>query len=241
MSAARVFRFLGVLSLLMVTACRSSTYQHNTAGNRLFDQQGYEESLYEYRQAQVSDPELAEPFYNASNAYNRLGELDAVQTQTLQALENASSGLAAKAWYNLGNAFFDAQNFSAAVEAYKETLRLTPEDIDAKHNLELALLMEEQQDEEQEQQQQSPQAENGENPPNPEESDQSAPTPDGESAEPQESPQSGETPEPSTNPGGFTPEQAAQLLDALLSDNITLQEYLNQVHEAPGAIPREDW
>lgn len=241
MSVARVFRFLGVLSLLMLTACGSRTYQHNAAGNRLFDQQSYQESLYDYRQAQVSDPERAEPFYNASNAYNRLGELDAVQTQTLQALENASSDLAAKAWYNLGNAFFDAQNFSAAVEAYKETLRLTPEDIDAKHNLELALFREEQQNQEQEQQPQSPQAENGENTPNPEEDEQPAPTPDGQSAEPQESPQSGETPESSTNPGELTPEQAAQLLDALLSDNITLQEYLNQVHEAPGAVPREDW
>ena len=241
MSAAHVFKFLGSLSLLVLTACGNSTYQNNAAGNRLFDQQSYQESLYEYRQAQINDPELAEPFYNASNAYNRLGDLDAVQAQTLQTLENADPDLAARAWYNLGNAFFDAQNFSAAVEAYKDALRFTPEDIDAKHNLELALLMVEQQDEEQKQQQQSAQTENGENLPNPEEDTQPTPKNEGQSAEPQESPQSDETPENNTDSGELTPEQAAQLLEALLSDNPTLQEYLNQVHEAPGAIPREDW
>jgi tetratricopeptide (TPR) repeat protein len=240
MNAARVLKVLSILSLVLLTSCTSSAYRHTKTGNRLFNQQKYQESLFEYRQAQVNNPDMAEPFYNASNVYNRLGELDAVQTQTLQTLEKAEPGLAALAWYNLGNAFFDAQNFSAAVEAYKEALRLTPDDLDAKHNLELALLMEEKQDEEKEQQQPS-QADSGEDQPTPtpgEKPDSNEPE---EVRESQESPESSETIENSNGIGELTPEQAAQLLEVLLSDSPTLQEYLNQVHDAPGPLPREDW
>lgn len=244
MNAVRVFRVLSIFSFLLLTGCGGSAYQHNAAGNHLFNQQSYQESLYEYRQVQVKDPDLAEPFYNAANAYNRLGELDAVQTQTLQTIEIADPDLAARAWFNLGNAFFDTQSYSSAVEAYKEALRLTPDDLDAKHNLELALQMEEQQDEEvqqQQQQEQSPQADSGENQPTPAQDEQPGTPDQGEIDESQQAPQSDETPGNNTYPGKLTPEQAAQLLEVLLSDSPTLQEYLNQVHDAPGPIPGEDW
>ncbi|GIX07736.1 MAG: hypothetical protein KatS3mg115_2139 [Candidatus Poribacteria bacterium] len=49
------------------------------------------------------------------------------------------SPLVARFWYNLGNAFYRDREFQRAVEAYKHALRLVPEDLEAKHNLELAL------------------------------------------------------------------------------------------------------
>jgi tetratricopeptide (TPR) repeat protein len=55
-----------------------------------------------------------------------------------QAVKTAGPDLAAAASYNLGNARFTAGDFTGAVEAYKQTLRVAPRNADAKFNLELA-------------------------------------------------------------------------------------------------------
>ena len=57
--------------------------------------------------------------------------------------------LQAGACYNLGNAFFRQQKLQEAVEAYKKSLELKPDDIDAKINLELAQEMLKQQQQQQ--------------------------------------------------------------------------------------------
>ncbi|MDE2798765.1 MAG: tetratricopeptide repeat protein, partial [Gemmatimonadota bacterium] len=47
--------------------------------------------------------------------------------------------MSAAAHYNLGNALFRQEKFQEAVGAYKKSLEIKPDDIDAKINLELAL------------------------------------------------------------------------------------------------------
>jgi len=53
-------------------------------------------------------------------------------------VKTAGPDLAPAASYNLGNARFAAGDFAGAVAAYKQTLRATPGNADAKFNLELA-------------------------------------------------------------------------------------------------------
>jgi Ca-activated chloride channel homolog len=60
-------------------------------------------------------------------------------SQLEKSVRGADPELAPAAWYNLGNARLSAGDASGAVEAYKQALRRTPEDLNAKHNLELAL------------------------------------------------------------------------------------------------------
>lgn len=84
----------------------------------------------------VADPRLA---YNAGTAHLAAGgERDAV-TLLEQAAAAAEPGLAPAAHYNLGNARLAAGDTAGAVEAFKSTLRLRPDDGAAKHNLEVAL------------------------------------------------------------------------------------------------------
>ena len=52
----------------------------------------------------------------------------------------------AHVYYNLGNAQFKTGDLAAAVESYRHTLRLVPQDIDAQHNLALALQLAKQQE-----------------------------------------------------------------------------------------------
>jgi Ca-activated chloride channel family protein len=232
-----------VLLLFALSACASPAVRHNEAGNEHFVKSAYEDASVEYRLAQVDEPDIAEPYYNAANAYNRMSQIDAVMAQTEQALKTADPALAAQTWYNLGNGFFDAEQWPQAIEAYQESLRLQPDDLDAKHNLELALQKleeEEQQQQEQEQQEQEQQEQ--------EQSEQgeTTPTPEGESASSteQESDESEQpTPQPPSAPQeeGMTEEQALQLLQALLDDSQTLQERLQEIHQSPGPTPDQDW
>jgi Ca-activated chloride channel family protein len=157
--------------------------------------------------------------------------------------------LAGQAWYNLGNAYFDAEQWPQAFEAYKEALRLQPGDLDAKHNLELAIqeLQEQQQQaQEQNQQQQDDQQQGAQDNQNEQRSEQTeaSPTPGGEAAS--SSGQDGDeqaTPQPAGQPQenqGMTEEQATQLLRALLSDSQTLQERFQEMHQVPGPA-EQDW
>jgi Ca-activated chloride channel family protein len=240
-SVSRLRLLLLSVGLLALSACAPAVVQHNEAGNAHFAESAYEDALGEYRLAQVDEPDLPEPYYNAANAYNRLSEIEGALAQTEQALKTADPALAAQAWYNLGNAFFDAEQWPQAVEAYKEALRLQPDDLDEKHNLELALRkLEEQQQQEQQQQEQS---EGDEQEQQDQEQAEATPSPQDESAASGDQEQQ-PTPQPSGAPQeeqGMTEEQALQLLQALLGDSETLQERLQEMHQVPGPAPAEDW
>lgn len=77
--------------------------------------------------------------YNAGTA--ELGARRMRQSIRLleKAARDAPPDLAPAAYYNLGNARLAASDAAGAVEAYKRALRLTPSDVHAKHNLEIAL------------------------------------------------------------------------------------------------------
>ncbi len=244
--AARVSRlalFL-TISAMALSACAPDVVRHNEAGNEHFDESAYDDAVAEYRLAQVDEPDLAEPYYNAANAYNRLSQVDAALAQTEQALKTADPELAAQAWYNLGNAFFDAEQWPQAVEAYKEALRFQPDDVDAKHNLELALQkLEEQQQQQDEQEQEQDEQSNDEQQ---EQNEQSEATPTPEQGSESSAGQDEQaTPQPSGEPQeeteGMTEEQAIQLLQALLNESQTLQDRLQEIHQAPGSAPEQDW
>ncbi|HNT78865.1 MAG TPA: tetratricopeptide repeat protein [Anaerolineae bacterium] len=228
--------------------------KYNEAGNAQFEEQAYDEALTAYRQAQVAEPDLPEPYYNAANTYNRQGQVEGALAQTEQSLKTAEGPLAAQAWYNLGNAYFDAQQWEQAIAAYQEALRLTPDDADAKVNLELALqkLQEQQNQEEQNQEQQDQESENQEEQ-NQDQQDQEQQNQEEQNQEEQnqeQQNQESENQDGQEQPGEqqqagdeqpMTPEQAAQLLRALLGDSQTLQEKLQEVYRAPGGAPEEDW
>jgi tetratricopeptide (TPR) repeat protein len=61
-------------------------------------------------------------------------------------------------WHNMGNSLLEAQQYGPSIEAYKNSLRLNPDDYDSKYNLAYARQkLKEQQQQEQEQQEQQDQ------------------------------------------------------------------------------------
>jgi Ca-activated chloride channel family protein len=147
--------FLILIFGLLLAACSPSAEKLNRDGNQAFTEQAYLEALEAYQNAQIESPELAEPYYNAANAYYRQGQYEQALEQLQQALQFAEGeNLAENSLYNLGNNFFNSQDLETAIEAYKSALLLDPHDQEAKYNLELALQQQEQQQQQQEQDQQ---------------------------------------------------------------------------------------
>ncbi|MBN1401977.1 MAG: tetratricopeptide repeat protein [Anaerolineae bacterium] len=237
------------LCVLCLCACVPEVVLQNEQGNAHYAQAAYEEALDAYRRAEVEAPERPEPHYNAANAYNRLGQVDETLIETQQALKSDDGQLQAQAWYNLGNAYLDAQRWADAIEAYREALRLDPDDMDAKHNLELALRELEQQEQSQSSQsesdesqedEQAPDRAQGQSPQGPDEQETPTPSLGGVGGGSEQEP----TPQPEGQPQGsqgMTREQAQRLLEALLGEAQTLQQRLQEQAGVPAEAPLEDW
>lgn len=143
--------------VLLATACSpSKAEQLNKKGNDAFTEQAFQEALVAYQTAQIEEPELAEPYYNAANALYRQGAYADALKQLEMALSFADQEeLAQAGLYNLGNNSYNQQDLQTAVASYTESLLLDPSDQDAKYNLELALQqLQQQQNEEQQQEDQ---------------------------------------------------------------------------------------
>ncbi len=244
-------------AMLLLAACGPSAARYNNDGNDDYEAGDYTEAVDDYIAAQRENPDLAEPYYNAGNAYYRDGNLEAAAAQTQQSIRTAEDQLAQNSFYNLGNTYFKAEDWQKAIEAYKEALRINPDDSDAKYNLELALKKLEEQQQQQQQQQQS--GGGGGQPPPSEndgeeqqeqsgqgQGDEQDESDGGGQPESDQSGQSGSQQQEQQSGGSsrdLTPQEAEQLLDALGQDSQTLQERLQQGFFAPDLpLPSsKDW
>ena len=248
--------FAGIIAIaILFSACGTSAADLIADGNAAFDNQAYDVSLQSYLEAQGLAPELAEPAYNAANVHYRNQDYENALQFLQQALRNAEGELTGSSFYNLGNTLFSTQQLEAAIEAYKDTLRINPDDMDAKHNLELALQqLQQQQEQEQQDEQQENQEEQDEQPEESQEQ-QNQSTQDQQDGEQQEQGEedqnqpaaseeasSEEDAQPVQQPStGLTEEQAEQLLETIGQSTQTLQERLQQMYVVPGPPPAKDW
>lgn len=112
-----------------------------------YEEGHYEQALQLYRQAQIEAPDTPALNFNVGSALFKTGDLPGAAKEFDQALEGADPALQARSFYNLGNTYYQQQQYQQAVEAYKQTLELDWQDQDAKANLELALSKQQEQQE----------------------------------------------------------------------------------------------
>ncbi len=179
-------RFKALLSVILVSllcAWGSSPVDEIRKGNELYAQEKYVAALDKYVQAAQIAPDNAIVHYNQGNALYKQGKFQEAMQTYLAALGSRSS-VSAEAYYNLGNAAFRSGDLEKAIAAYKNSLRISPGDPEAKHNLEFALRELKKQQEQQSQQQNSEQQENSEQQSQSSEEQQSSPqNPDEEESE----------------------------------------------------------
>lgn len=138
-------------------------------GNGYFNDSNYYRALEYYNKAlEVNSASIAGR-YNKAMAMLRLANTDDAADQRPQAaqiLQNLipdakqyAPELACRAYYNLGNMAYNDQNYGGAIAMYESTLRLDPDQPDARYNLRLAQLQQQNQDQNQDQDQEQEQEE----------------------------------------------------------------------------------
>ena len=133
----RIFILL-VLALLAVDAAAQQYPERRQVrkGNRAYEKGNYQDAAGRYMRALGADPSSFEAQYNLGNALHRQEMYDqAAQVQQQAAADSLAAPVdRAQAFYNLGNTQFRQQKYAEALESYKNSLRLNPDDPQAKFN-----------------------------------------------------------------------------------------------------------
>ena len=168
-----------VMSLFVVDASAQRMPERGLVrkGNRLFAKERYEHSSNAYREALMHDSTSFEARYDLANALIRMAMADTTayanpegsaakmssgNLQQAEALLQAAAADSlqtaqnrAEAYYNLGNAQFIQQKLQDALQSYRRSLVLNPNDMEAKYNYALTKkLLEQNQQNDQNQQNQ---------------------------------------------------------------------------------------
>ena len=135
-----------LLVVLAVLSCAAALAQPDRrevrSGNRQFKKGNWQKSEIEYRKALVKDTSSVAASYNLANALYRQDNFEEAGKSLEKVKEEASvSPSAADYYYNLGNVAVKKEDWSGAVEAYKQSLLRRPDDMDAKENYAYAKLM----------------------------------------------------------------------------------------------------
>lgn len=110
------------------------------------------QALAAFEKARAARPDSPVTRFNEAVAQARAGK-GPEAIEGLTALSREKNNLGFESSYNLGNALLGAQQLPAAVAAYRDALRLRPDDLRARRNLEIALRQLDQQKKKQEQDQ----------------------------------------------------------------------------------------
>lgn len=126
------------LIALGLVACTGVAEQNNR-GNDLIHSRAYDSAVEAFTSAQVDDPNNPIPYLNSARAYFEQGDMEHVVAVIDQAILRGDEQLKAEAYFNLGNYYFQSQQLDDAINAYRESLLINPDDNNARQNLELAL------------------------------------------------------------------------------------------------------
>lgn len=155
-----------MLLALLIGGCGASVdalREANQAANARYDSGDFQAALDAYQKLLTNRPDVPELAYNTGNTLHQLGNLDRAIQETQRALPPTDPKLGVATYYALGNHLLAADKPEAAYQAYRSALLIDPNDLDSKHNLEIALrIMAQRQQQQQDQAQQQTQQQPGE-------------------------------------------------------------------------------
>src|SRR5512133_278879 len=105
-------------------------------GNREYGKENYSESEIQYRKAEEKSKRSPDAVFNIGDALYRQKKYDDASKQFLDnANMNEDVFKKASAWYNMGNSLLQSRKVKESIEAYKNSLKLDPDNQQAKYNL----------------------------------------------------------------------------------------------------------
>ncbi|GAB1308030.1 hypothetical protein KH5_07130 [Urechidicola sp. KH5] len=228
-------------------------------GNELYAQEKYADAEVAYKKALKNDPQYEIAQYNLGNALLALDRNDEARAAYDLVNKMSENDLTkASTFHNIGNSFYNEKNYQAAVDSYKNSLRLEPSDEETRYNLALAQKMLEDQQNQQNQdqnddnkdnkdQQDKNQDQNNENQDNKDQDDQNKD--ENQNNDNQQNDQNDKKPEDQKKdqkqqpqPGKLSPKQVQQLLEAMNNEEKKTQEKMNAKKQKGKKTKQEkDW
>lgn len=219
-------------------------------GNRAYEREDYARSIERYTRAAELAPESFEAQYNLANAlfrtqaYDKAAEIfGALAADSLRTLQDR-----ADAFYGLGDAQLAQQQLKEALESFKNTLRINPDDEEARFNYAYTKQLIKDQENQQNQQNQNQnkdqnkdQNQNGEGQQNPQDrngqdkqdqQNQNGQDPQNRDGEGQQNPDDSSDRNPEGDgsqqprPSKISPEEQQRMLDAIQAQEDRTQEKL---------------
>jgi Ca-activated chloride channel family protein len=137
-------------------------------GNKLYTEKKYDAALNKYQDALLEDPNAPITQFNIAAAAYKKNNYDKAMESCGKTLKTEDVRIQSKTYYNMGNTFYRQNKLAESIQSYEQALKLNPNDMDAKYNLEFvrAKLKENakpqnQQNQQQQQQQQQQQNQQG--------------------------------------------------------------------------------
>ncbi len=162
--------FLFFTFLVFTVSCLSAQKVNNDilTGNEAYRKGAFAEAATNYEQALKIDGNNPIAIFNLANAIYKQNQYASALTHYIQIIQQTTDkSLRAKAWYNMGNAYIRQQKINDAIQAYRQSLLLAPEDNDARENLQKAMQEKSRQDKQKQQPNKSPESKQAKNPLNP--------------------------------------------------------------------------
>ncbi|MFK7775448.1 MAG: hypothetical protein AB8F94_25125 [Saprospiraceae bacterium] len=235
--------FVLILSFLSQWTFSQTTHKLLREGNKAYKEDNFTKAAEDYYKALAKDPSNIKGKFNLGNAtYKNDGFDEAIQHFSSAAELAKDEQTKADAYYNLGNSLFkkaqaeEGKGLEKSVEAYKNSLRLNPNDMDTKKNLALTQRLIQMQQQEQQQQQQQQDQEQEEQ----EEQKQEEQQNEQQQQEQQQQQKKEEEKKPQEQPKDLNKEEAMELLKIMDDEEKKVQEKMRKA-KGDGKKPDKDW
>jgi len=238
MTIKSLIRGKSVIMFLLILLIRISVFSHTVCaqadkkfirqGNREYEKSRYSESEILYRKALDKNKQSADAVFNAGDALYKQEKYEDAGKQFIENINlNEDRNKKSAGFYNLGNSFLKSNKLKESIDAYKNSLRLNPQNLEAKYNLAYAqdLLQQQQQQQQNQDQQQQKQDKNNQDQNKEKEQDQS------DNKEQQDQQQ-----QPQQDDQAISKEDAERILNALENDEKNVQEKVKLAKAAKNRV-----
>lgn len=139
----RKLSFLLIVFLLIPLLSFSQNKKtHIREGNKLYKEKKYNDAEVEYRKSLALEKKNHKAIFNLADALYKQEQYDSAAAKfSAIANQNIDQETTAKSYHNLGNSLLKNKNYKESIDAYKQSLRINPKDMDTKYNLEYARKM----------------------------------------------------------------------------------------------------
>lgn len=244
---SRLRKYLKTYSLiplyLMFFTIFSSTLAQSTRslvneGVDLYKNQKFADAEVNFKKGTEKSPDNFEAKFNLGDSYYKQQRYDEAMKSYQSAFVDAKNDLdKSKIYYNVGNSLLKSQKLKESIGAYKESLKLNPDDEQAKYNLSYALnqLKNPNQDQQKNKDQNKDQKDQNKDQQNKDKQNQDQQKQDQEQKQDQQQQQSQEQKEQE-----LTKQEAEKILNALKENEKDLQKQLRKVKGQP-IKTEKDW